>query len=486
MAAPVTLIEALARRAADRPDAPAFTFAGRRWTCGELWDAARRAATVVRRSGAEPGTNVLVALPNGPEFFAAFYGVMLAGATAVPVFPGADAEALSRAAQRCDASAVVADLAAARTAPPLATPAVPAPDHLAYLQYTSGSTGEPQGVMITHRNLMANVGQLIEGMAITPADRFVSWLPAYHDMGLVLMTMVPLYLGAELHLLPTSLREVAPWLSTVEKVQGTLTAAPDFAYRLCLRPGVARHDLSSLRVALNAAEAVRAETIARFEEAFGLAPGTMVAGYGLAEATVGVSTWPPGSRPAVDDRGFVSVGPPYPGVEVRIDGGGEILVAGPNVAAGYYGDAAATAATFGADGFLRTGDLGYLDGAGNLFWTGRKKESIVVGGRTIAPREIVEVADARPEVRLAAAVGVDRGGRQGEQPHVFAEVRDPVGDLHPLAVAIAAGVRAALGVGARVHLVPVGSIPLTANGKVRSAELRRRYLAGEVTELHPR
>ncbi len=496
-----TMVDVLAARAATAPAAPAFTFAGERNSYGDVWEASGRAGGRLRRAGAGEGTRVLVALPNGGDFFAAFYGVLRIGATAVPVFPGLGPGPAARAAQRSDAALIVrsadgraAEYAAAADIPVLdpgawreAEPAPanlrPAPDDIAFIQFTSGTTGEPRGVQITHHNLLTNVDQLVAGMGITAADRFVSWLPVYHDMGLILMTMVPFALGAPLHLLPTRLRDPGAWLREIERTGATFTAAPDFAYRLCLRHVVAGSvNLGGLRVALNAAEPVRAATIARFEQAFGLA-GVMVAGYGLAEATVGVSTWPPGSTPRVDERGFVSVGPPFPGVEVRIEAG-EIQVASAATAAGYFGEPAATAEVFGADGYIRTGDLGHLDDEGNLYVVGRRKEIINVGGRSLAPAEIAAIVDDRPGVRISAAVGIDRGGEPGEQPYVFAEVRTPDAgrdDLHRIAVEIAADLWAGLGVRpARVQLLRPGSIPLTHNGKVRLGALRRRFLAGSL------
>src|SRR5262249_36348441 len=233
-----------------------------------------------------------------------------------------------------------------------------------------------------------------EAMKSTAEDVFVSWLPAYHDMGLVFMTLVPVYVGARLVLLRTELGRPERWLEAVAAHRGTLVAAPDFAYRMCLRyvRRPERFDLRSLRLALNASETVRASTVAGFESAFGLRK-VVTAGYGLAEATVGVSPSPAGEGVTVDAEGRVSVGHPLPGIDVGIlregvlaGAGevGEVVVRSPANMAGYLGSPAETGDLFWGDGFLRTGDLGALDASGNLTITGRIKEVIKSGGRTLA------------------------------------------------------------------------------------------------------
>ena len=521
-----TLIEMLATRARDDGGRAAFTFEGgprrgRPCTFGELWEAIERFAALLLRRGLAAGDRAVLALPNGGEFFAAFYGVQRAGGVAVPIFPGSGPERVASIAGLCGArfavvpSASAADelerLAAGRgfevLRPAQSAGLVPAgdrpsvaPDDLAYIQYTSGSTGNPKGVQLSHRNLLANVEQLIAGFEITPREVFVSWLPVYHDMGLVLLTMVPFYLAAELVLLPTSLRSVRRWIEAIERHRGTLTAAPDFAYRLCLRsvrdPG--RFDLQSLRLALNAAEPVRRRTLADFEAAFGLTD-VMSAGYGLAEATVGVSRWPPGTAAKVDERGFVSIGRPFPGVEIEIDGPGrpagagevgEILVRSPANTRGYFANPRETARALRPDGFLHTGDLGYRDAEGDLFIVGRKKNIIIHGGENVAPQEVEEVVDETPGLRYSAAVGIDRGRTEGEQVYVFAEVRPaevrPAPGAaerryRPLAVQIVDRFRRRLGFRpGRVYLVKPHAIPLTHNGKLRHARLEERYLDGSL------
>jgi acyl-CoA synthetase (AMP-forming)/AMP-acid ligase II len=314
-------------------------------------------------------------------------------------------------------------------------------------------------------------------------------------MGLILMTMVPFFLGAELILLPTALANARPWLAAIARHRGTLTAAPDFAYRLALRyvRDPSAYDLSSLRLALNAAEPVRPRTIEEFERAFGLR-GVVVAGYGLAEATVGVSTWPPGGPPLVDARGVVSVGRAFPGIDIQIIEGdrpvapgqvGEIAVRSPANTRGYYSDADETARLFWGDGYIRTGDLGYLDGEGHLFVTGRLKNIIKHAGETVFPQEAEQIADHLPMVRRSAAVGIDTGGTEGEQLYLFAELFRPAGygeaALHDAAVDVVEAIHAQLGIRpGRVYLLRPHGVPLTHNGKIQHAALRHQYLSGEL------
>lgn len=504
---PRTLLELLEQRGALTPQQAAFLWEDQPVSFKELWDKASRFAAFLLGLSVAPGDRVLIRLPNGPDFFRAFYGVLRAGAIAVPVFPASGPDRIAALARLCGASMVVAaggdgcDIAGLRTVSvadsgacttQASFPAV-APDDVAFLQYTSGSTGSPKGVMLSHRGLLANIGQLIDGMNLTESDCFVSWLPVFHDMGLILMTMVPFYLGAKLVLLPTSLANVRPWLLAIERHRGTVTAAPDFAYRLTLRHvrEAASHDLRSLRVALNAAEPVRASTIEEFESAFGLR-NALIAGYGLAEATVGVSSGQPGSAPLVDARGVVSVGRSFRDVDVRIieDGRplaagriGEIAVRSPANTRGYYGDPVETARLFWGDGYIRTGDLGYLDDAGRLFVTGRLKNMIKHGGESIFPQEAEEVADRMPWVRSSAAVGIDSGGPEGEQLYLFVELSRPgrydEPQLYERAVDIVQAVQARLGIRpGRVYLLRPHAIPVTPNGKIRHADLRERHLSG--------
>jgi len=516
-----TLIELLEIQAKESPSKAAFTWNGEPCTFAGLWKDVCRFGAYLRDSGTETGDRIVLAVPNGPDFFPSFYGAQRAGAIAVPLFPGSGAARIVSMALRCGARTIVVpsqDLEARRAevascaaaigmsvtstqegsgASPEARFPEAAPDDIAFIQYTSGSTGIPKGVQLSHRGLLVNIRQLIDGMKITPQDRFVSWLPVYHDMGLILKTMVPFYLAAELFLLPTNLTNVRVWLDCIQRCRGTFTAAPDFAYRLCLRYVRNPHDynLSSLRVALNAAEPVRLSTVREFEKAFRL-ENVVIPGYGLAEATVGVCTWTPSTPVVADPHGIVCCGPPFKGIRIQIvekdspvEAGqiGEIMIQSPANTPGYYDSREATDHLFWRDNHIRTGDLGYLDGEGRLYVTGRAKNIIKHAGETIFPQEIEELVERTPAVRRSAAVGVDKGGVEGEQLYVFAELkksRPPSEEeLYSASLGIVEAIQLHLGTRpGRVYFLKPHSIPLTHNGKIQHAGLREAYLTGRLRE----
>lgn len=517
-----TLVEMLHYRTRTTPDAIAYTFNDRPCTYGRLWHQASRLGRFLLQKKIQKANHIVLALPNGDEFFYGFYGVLRAGGVAVPVFPGSGPRRLFNMARLSDAKAILIPgqtpdeqtdwletvcrengimlLRVSQCLTSTLGSAFPTlqGDDVAYIQYTSGSTGHPKGVQISHNDLLINVTQLIEGMQITPAEIFVSWLPVYHDMGLILKTLVPFYLGCRLILLPTRLTDVQAWLDALHTQRATFTAAPDFAYRLLLRyvrnPEV--YDLSALRVALNAAEPVRANTISGFERQFGL-KHVMVAGYGLAEATVGVSMWPPQTPNRVDSRGFVSVGPPFRDIDIEIrrhnrvlpyESVGEITLKSPANTRGYYRNPAANRELFCGRGFIATGDLGYLDQKGNLYVVGRKKNMLIVSGRSLAPREVEEIVDRTKGVRYSAAIGVDRGGIEGEQIHVMAELNERsmqsgTSLWRDLAIEIVSRLYKNIGTRpAGVYFLKPRSLPLTHNGKIKHHLLKKIFANGDLRE----
>ncbi|MCP4218313.1 MAG: fatty acyl-AMP ligase [bacterium] len=534
-----TLIELLESRNREEPEKIAYRLHNEPpCTFQHLWCGINRMARFLLSQGLQTQAPVIIALPNSSEFFSAFYGVQRAGGIAVPVFPGSGVQRIIRITELCSASIIIASPSFSRDKihqlqqaakesglvlyfqekrPPMddcqecRATELPAPhsysfpeisgDDIAFIQFTSGSVGEPKGVQLSQAGLLTNIEQMIAGMEITAGDIFVSWLPVYHDMGLILMTMVPFYLGIDLYLLPTGLNYLKNWLKAIGEHEATFTAAPDFAYRLCLayikNTAAEPYDLSCLRVALNAAEPVRSTTIRDFEKRFNL-ENVLLPAYGLAEATVGVSAWRPGQAIKTDTRGFVSVGRAFPGIDIRILPGdgiaapgdtGEITVKSAANTSGYFGNPEATAGLFAPGGYIRTGDLGYLDDTGDLFIIGREKSMIIQGGFSISSREVEEMVDMFPFVRRSAAVGIDRGKSEGEQVYVFIEVKLNKSQLQnqaaltDLSIEIVGGFSDIFGFRpGRVYLVKPGAIPMTYNGKIKYAELRKQYHEGILRE----
>lgn len=510
-----TLVGMIARRAAVTPDRVAVHHDGAELSYRALARQVAQVAGALREQGVGAGDRVLLVMPNSLEFFAAFYGAQHLRAVAVPLYHVPQPQRIARIAQHCDASVIVSHRPLSRPLrrrieaavgedgpvlldlPTLLTETLraglplpqPEPDDLAMLQYTSGTTGDAKGVMLTHRALVANVRQAIPKARFTEQDVFVSWLPVYHDMGLITMTMCPMYLGARLVLLPVRL-SVESWLGGIEAHGGTVTAAPDFAFRFVLRVGgnLERFDVYSLRMALVAAEPVRARTIARFEAELDT-PGVLRPGYGLAESCVAVAFYPlDREQIAVDAEGYVACGTAVPGTELsirspdgrRLEPGevGEVCFRSPSQTLGYFRNPEATRALFTPDGHVRTGDLGHLDAQGMLTIVDRLKNIIIVGGRNVSPKELEEAADGVAGVTLSMAVGVDEGGAAGEQVQLVVETdeRQPDAALQrAVGRAVRQAVQERMGIRAhRVHVVPPGTIPRTYNGKLQYAQMRQR------------
>jgi len=327
---------------------------------------------------------------------------------------------------------------------------------------------------------------MAEAAQLTRDDVVVSWLPLYHDMGLIGCAFTPPWNGAPLHLLPPDLKNPRVWLEMVTRVGATFTVSPDFGYRNCVRNigDTTGLDLSSLKQALSGAEPVRLSTIEAFESKFGV-ENLITPCYGLAEATLAVAIWPRRTPLRLDSSGkFLSVGQPCRGVRVRIMDGpdevkagveAEICVTSPGVMQGYYNNPEATAQVLSPDGWLRTGDLGFLDTEGYLYVTGRLKDVIILGGENVIPADIEEIVDHIAGVRYSAAVGLESERTGTQRLHVVAEVREQAGDaltLSRLVREIVQRVREGRGHRpARVLLVRPGTIPKTSSGKIQRSRL---------------
>lgn len=510
------------------------------------------------------GERVAVVAPQGLEYVVGFLAALRARAIAVPLFaphlPGHDdrlISALDDSAPVCllttpKTRELVRKFCANRGLPgadrvlaigdaPVdpwdqgALPhGTPRPEDCAYLQYTSGSTRTPTGVEITHANVIANVRQAVDAYGIGGRNQVVSWLPLFHDMGLVLAIAIPVVgLVHSVIMDPAAfVRQPARWLRLVADHRGAITAAPNFAYDYCvrrvpkeLRGALSLHDVS---VMINGSEPIKSDTVRRFQTAFGpcgLDPRAMRPSYGLAEATVFVATSRAGEPPCVTafDRGLLGRGEARPVAPAAREGAveiiacgepvgqevavvdtqsrrrpegtvGEVWVRGPNVARGYWRRTERSIDVFGAaldppdtaqadEPWLRTGDLGVLHD-GRLYITGRIKDLVIIDGTNHYPHDIeATVQDAhgliRPDHVAAFSLTVDGD----ERLVVVAEHARFVADPDPAHEAVARAVRSAIvtGHGVSLHdfvLAPPGAVPRTSSGKVARDACRRRYLDG--------
>src|SRR5262245_20727511 len=479
--------------------------------------------------------------PPSAEYITAFFGCLYAGVLPVPVYPPVSAiqwKSLAGIIRDCEPAVVcttaaatqgsAASLAAAgvpglrfvatdEAGEPLDEAGIACPDAeaIALLQYTSGSTGQPKGVMVRHRNLLANLEVMagISGSWSTPDSLGVLWLPPYHDMGLIGGILDPFYEDFPMHLSsPLSfLRDPLSWLRLISETRATMTGGPDFSYALCARKArphdVAGLDLSSLQAAVNGAEPPRPQTLAAFTAQFGPAGfrrSAFILGYGLAEATLLATSTSREDEPLViPERRAVASGEPRgcaalivaaDGRPVSADGEeGEIWLSGPSVTAGYWGREKETQEAFGArlpDGtgpYLRTGDLGCRADE-QIVVLSRIKDLIIVRGRNIAPA-IAEAAawEMVPLLKPGCAAAFPIAGADGEDVAIVAEARDPSAPPGQLAAAtrqMRAAVAAACGVGLRLAvIVPPGTVPKTTSGKIRRSLCRDLLLRGSFTEL---
>jgi 1-acyl-sn-glycerol-3-phosphate acyltransferase len=552
-----TLIDVLEWYASRYPDRPHATFlvsdeAEETLTYGELRTRARRVAAGLQRAGLQPREAVAIMLPSGLEFFAVYYGILMAGGVPVAIYPPfrmatiedhlrrqagilanavaamlvtvPEAKLLARLL-RADAPSLRHVLTAKElereTAAPAPYPA--SPQDIAFLQYTSGSTGNPKGVVLTHANLLANLRAMGKAAGAGPDDVFVSWLPLYHDMGLIGAWMGSLYFAMRLVLMsPVAfLSRPARWLHAIHRWRATISAAPNFAYELCASRLDAADleglDLSSWRWAFNGAESVSADTLERFAARFapyGLDRRSIAPVYGLAECALDLA-FPPSRRgPLVDhvDRDalmhtgravpvaadhpdaakIVANGRALEGYAIRIvDGAGRVLAErvegrvefkGPSATSGYYRNPEATAALRDGE-WLDSGDLGYL-AEGELYLTGRAKDMIIRGGHNIYPYELEDAVGALPGVRkgCVAVFGAKGADAATERVVVLAETRETDAAKRDALRAAINNLAVDLigGPADEVVLAPPHAVLKTSSGKIRRSATRDAWTSGLV------
>jgi acyl-CoA synthetase (AMP-forming)/AMP-acid ligase II len=516
---PNLLTDVLLSRADQRPDDVAFGRAGASGPASTVTYAqvASRASALAERLAEAGDGPVLLAYPAGLDYVIGVFGAFLAGRPVIPAFPPGP----SSRADQARLAGIVADArppvsVAPRAYPEITTPAVltvpgaeadgtapprgrrPAGDDVAVIQYTSGSTGRPRGVLVRHDSLAANTEAIVERFALDSQSRGLTWLPPFHDMGLIGGLLTPVVAGIEMRVMDPAEFLKAPllWLKHISETGATHTGGPNFAYDLCVHrargdDALAGLDLSRWRVAFSGGETVRHRTLVEFARRFGpvgFHAEAFLPCYGLAEAALMVSGGHWSGRGDGDGDGPVSCGRPVRGQRVVIvdpDGGaradegveGEIWVAGPSVTSGYLsGDVGDLFGELDGSRYLRTGDLGYLRG-GQLFVSGRVKDVIVFRGVNY---HAVDIEDAALDSvgragRTAAAFLVDTG--PDPLPVLVLEAHGTRDEA--LAAAVRTAVLSATGLRLRVvALVAPRSLPRTSSGKIRRSAARDAFLAG--------
>lgn len=499
--------------------------------------------------GIKPGDRIALIAETGPEFAAAFFGAVYAGAWPVPLplptsFGGrssyvdqlkvqlssSDPSLFLVPPELADMGAEAAGKVPVRdwtTLPSLQQSDDPlpqaSPDSIGYLQYSSGSTRFPHGVAITHRGLLDNLRAHGVGLNLEPADRCISWLPWYHDMGLVGCVLSPLANQISVDYLKTEdfARRPLAWLDMISRNPGnSVSYSPSFGYDICSRRMSSqtraedRFDLKRWRIAGNGADMIRPDVMQAFVDAFdsaGFNASAFCPSYGLAEATLAVSLMPPGEGIRMelveeaelsggngDDedrppryRAVVNCGKPVTGMEVEVRGDdgaqlpdrgiGRIFVRGKAVMVGYFRDQEATDACLAADGWLDTGDMGYMS-RGYIFIVGRAKDMIIINGRNYWPQDIEWAVEQLPGFKsgdIAAFAITGPSGEEAPAVLVHCRVSDPQ-ERTRLRDDIRERVHAITGISPIVELVPPRTLPRTSSGKLSRTKARNLYLSGEI------
>jgi acyl-CoA synthetase (AMP-forming)/AMP-acid ligase II/acyl carrier protein len=521
----------------------------------KLTDLRRRALGILfhlQRIGAKPGDHLILHVASNEQFIDAYWACLYGGIVPVPVAVGISDEhkhKLLRIARQLGQPFLYTDkklrdrLAtyAATLGEPEAwsslkprtflidalddisragTPASLNPDQTAFIQFSSGSTSDPKGVVLTHRNILTNAEGATQAAGFSEQDVSLSWMPLTHDMGLIGFHLMMMYAGVRQHLMPTDLfvRRALLWLKWSSARRVTITCSPNFGYRHCLKAlgdkTLENHDLSSVRLIFNGAEPISVELAEEFLDRlapYGLRRTSMFPVYGLAEASLAVSFPPPGTlyRCITVDRRSLGVGSParhvdaadptalklmcegkpipYTRVKLLDDAGmevpagtvGHLLMQGDNVTRGYFQNPEANAAAITADGWLRTGDLA-LEHEGELYVTGRSKEIIFVNGQNYYPHDLEAILQTEPGLELGKVIAA--GARSAESPTdelvLFVLHRSDMTDFVPLATKAMHLVNEHAGVEV-ARVVPVKRIPKTTSGKLQRSALATAYEDGE-------
>jgi fatty-acyl-CoA synthase len=519
------------------------------YTPRELIAAGESAGKALLKAGINPGDRVGIMAQTTPATALSFLGCWAAGAVAVPlplpmraIEPRSFIEQSEKRLAKVGAGILILpgqlipmvgemgegiEMIAAEdlTCGGDLAPAPSTREDIALVQFTSGSTSDPRGVILTHGNVIANARAISRKVKVTSRDTVVSWMPLYHDMGLIGFFITAISFGASLVLMSPQrfVADPSHWMRAISDYKATITGGPNFAFALSTRilrsGGAGELDLSSLRLALSGAEPVDPVALEDFIQAgaaFGLKPEVPYPVYGLAEATLAVTFPRPGRKYRLDhvrrdaieaegraeptgegaegSRSLVSLGEPLEGLEVSVvkaDGTeagerevGEVCVSGASIMQGYWGDAASTAETL-RGGRLHTGDLGYMAG-GELYLVGRIKDIVIIGGRNLFPEDVERCAERISGVRKGNAVAFGVTTRRGRERLVLVgETHLSCTDAaHETARAVSSSVREEIGIPVReVVLVPAGSLPKTSSGKKRRFLCRDMYLGEKLKAI---
>lgn len=515
------------------------------YSYAELMDRARRVAGELLKNGVKPGEAVILVMTTPEPAILTILGCMILGCPPTPVYPPLNLQAvpgflnfLQHVADRSQATLVVAEGPPLRVLGSFSAGTVRRvvnfdtltsgtfhadlegeQNPVAFLQFTSGSTAEPKGVMVSHRGLAANLWMIRTASHMDESSSVVTWLPVYHDMGLIGTVLNAITLPCDLTVLPPVLFLKKPrlWLELITQFKGTHTAAPNFAYGICRRriANVSGLDLSTMTTFICGAEPVLPATMNAFVEHYssaGLRPEAMVPAYGLAEATLAV-TFTPHLRGLVSDKvdlhslsedriarpsngtggapsvEIASCGLPMPGLSVRIasENGtsladrqvGEVQVIGPSVTPGYISDENATKSSKTADGWLRTGDLGYMLN-GELYVCGRIKDVIIIRGKNFHAHDLEAIASHVSGIRTGNVVAFGSTNQAGESLVIIAESRSR-GNFDSLKREVRNRLSEQIGITPdEIVIVPPGTLPKTSSGKLKRSETKRRFEHGNL------
>jgi len=498
-----------------------FVSRGEEFSFDQVFRRSLAIANALRERDIPRNSKIMILLDNRPEFFFAFFGILFSGCTAVPISPKSTEERVAEIFKHSDSVVAIIDaqlhenltmqlmqnhgreegdffdLSEVDWSADVSV-RIDSPDHYPFFQYTSASTGASKGVMISHDAVLANIKANVGMMQVDrKRDSFSSFMPLYHDMGLVGFGLAPLYCAVPLLLYQQDIRSIYNWLSDIGEKRPTISGASNTILYLTRRvisdPGA--YDLSSLRMLVVGSEPIYAQTVNEFQKNYSL-NSIIVPAYGLAEATLCVTMCELGRPVKTDTENVVSCGKALDGIDLYIEkegksSSGEIMVKSPSLMSGYYKNEEETRLTLTENGYLRTGDIGYLDDEGDLFIIGRKKNLIIRNGENILPYDLEAISVKINDVRAAAVIGFPSRVRENyEEIVLFLELSSKKklysGDdeLRKLQKGILHEAKQYCSyLPDRFVFLAPGAIPFSPNGKLQHIVLREKFSKGQIAGI---